>query len=126
MIRVLPKDELAGFHALDLEGLGHPAAYTPPTGGLVVLEEGADVLGVAGFHQDSSDLSRAILSIFKVSNHHRGQGVGAILMHAALAQARQAGYRHLTSHLMLWCPDYQSFYRTMGFDLSANGASRAL
>lgn len=109
---------------LDTPGPLSAEMYSPPTGELLVIRENSEILAIAGFRR--VDASTCEIDPFKVSLYHHGRGLGGTLMRALLPRAAEAGYEKIVSRIMLWCPDYQAFYRRHGFAQAGDHVARAL
>ena len=99
-------------------------------GGVLVAEVGGQVIGVCQLivfrhFQSHGGLCAEIESVH-VHPDRRGQGIGHVLMEAAVQRARDLGcYRvQLTSNVAR--PDAHRFYRSLGFMPSHQGFKLAL
>jgi RimJ/RimL family protein N-acetyltransferase len=95
-------------------------AYAPETweqraGTVVVAEEGADWLGMAGWYADG-DLP-AIANVWGVwvDPRARGRGIGRRLVEATIAAARAAGHRRLELAVTDRAPAAEALYERLGF-----------
>jgi GNAT superfamily N-acetyltransferase len=94
-------------------------------GGLLVAEEGGQVVGVCQLivfrHLQSRGGLCAEIESVHVHPEQRGRGIGHVLMEAAVQQARDLGcYRmQLTSNMAR--PDAHRFYESLGFTPSHQG-----
>ena len=97
----------AAFMALSRAALQvRPAAIA--AGEIVVAEEGAELLGVAGVTVEGEV---ADLDLLFVEPAAFGRQLGRLLLHAAMAMARKRGARRMT---ILADPGARGFYERMG------------
>ena len=106
--------------AMQAEGLRQIIDF-PERGRILVLREGASVLGMVNllFTVSTALGGRvAILEDMVVRPAHRGRGAGSMLLRAALDFARSAGCRRITLLTDRTNESAQRFYRRHGFHLS--------
>jgi GNAT superfamily N-acetyltransferase len=110
--RELPPGHLCvqGF-AEELAGL--PGAYAPPRGRLLLARVDGAPAGCVAVRPVNADVGE--LKRMYVRPPHRGRGLGRELLAAAIAEARQAGYRWLCLDTLPTMTAAQALYRTFGF-----------
>lgn len=70
--------------------------------------------------------TRGQLEGVRVSARHRGHGIGASLIHAAIERAREQGCRLVQLTTDRARPDARRFYERLGFEASHIGMKRTL
>ena len=85
------------------------------------VDEGGELIGelYVFLNLDDKDfadgVSTAYLCAFRVQEGYRGQGLGSRLMHAALAELKELGFRTATIGVGADKPQNIRFYRRFGF-----------
>ena len=98
---------------------------------LAVAEDGAGaVVGtlqmtfIPGLSNRGAEL--ALISAVRVDSSLRGQGLGEVMMHWAMDEARRRGCRHMELFTHLSREAAQRFYERLGFEKSHAGMRREL
>ena len=102
-----------GIEVVRTELEGHATRRTLPTT-LVVVEDGKPLGSVSLVLEDAPefcDQGSPWLASLYVAPDHRGRGIGARLVHAAVAAAAGQGI----DQLFLFTPDHASFYERLGW-----------
>ena len=87
--------------------------YAPPTGALLLAQDGGGYLGCVGLRQLSTDIGE-IKRLYTIPAA-RGQGVGRALAAAIIAAARERGYQRLVLDTLPAMKEAQSLYVSLGF-----------
>jgi GNAT superfamily N-acetyltransferase len=102
------------FQDVEGEMAALPAMYGPPDGALLLVrDEGGEAVGVAGvrrFADGDAELKRMYLAPAA-----RGQGAGRALAAAAVAVARELGYRRLLLDTVASLTTAIAIYEGLGF-----------
>jgi aminoglycoside 6'-N-acetyltransferase I len=117
MRRALWPHDTEAAHRIDM------AAWLARADAAVLVAERADRRGLAGFtevatrpYADGCETSPvAYLEGWYVDRDVRRHGIGAALVHAAEAWARERGYRELASDALLEAIDSQRAHQSLGF-----------
>lgn len=102
-----------GFQDFETELTTLPGAYAPPTGRLVlalVAEQPAGCVGLRRLEGHICEMKRLY-----VRPNCRGLGLGRLLAEAAIAGARDLGYRAMRLDTLPGMEDAQRLYQTLGF-----------
>jgi len=106
-------DKAICFQAFDQELAELPGAYSPPRGRLLVAVDNDTLAGSVALRpleDGSAEMKRLYLR-----EDYRGQGLGAKLVHAAISEARAAGYRLLRLDTLPKMQTAQKLYESLGF-----------
>jgi ribosomal protein S18 acetylase RimI-like enzyme len=106
------------FQGFDEELAGLPGAYAPPMGRLFLARVRERVAGCVALRPLKSDASGTTCELKRlwVRPAFRGQRIGRTLSEAALAAAREIGYREIKlDTLSAIMPDAVAMYRSLGF-----------
>ncbi|HEX2642580.1 MAG TPA: GNAT family N-acetyltransferase [Thermoanaerobaculia bacterium] len=127
-IVIRPADSADAPSLAALSGqLGYPSTPAQIAARLAVLAETADAVRVAevdgqvagwihvGSHRPLESEPSAEISGLVVDEAHRGQGIGRLLVEAALAWARERGYAGIRVRSNVVRADAHRFYEGLGF-----------
>ena len=81
------------FQSFDKELAGLPGDYGPPEGRLLLATQDGGAVGCVALHKLESEICE--MKRLYVRPQFRGKGLGKILAEKVIAEARQAGYKHL-------------------------------
>lgn len=81
------------FQSFDKELAGLPGGYAPPEGRLLLATHDNVPAGCVALHKLESEICE--MKRLYVRPQFRGKGLGKILAEKVIAEARQAGYKHL-------------------------------
>jgi GNAT superfamily N-acetyltransferase len=102
-----------GFQGFEQELAGLPGDYAPPRGALLLARVRGDPAGCVALRP--LDEATAELKRLYVRPPHRGLGLGRLLTEAAIARARELGYRALRLDTTPEMAAAHELYRTLGF-----------
>ena len=109
------------FQSFDAELAALPGAYAPPDGALLIARGDASALvGTVALRAFDRGTGVCEMKRLYVAPAGRGQGLGRTLAEAAIAQARQLGYRAMRLDTLPGMQDAQKLYEGLGFRGIAN------
>lgn len=101
------------FQEIDAELAGLPGEYAPPTGQLLVADDGGRLVGMIGVRP--LDGSIAEMKRLFVRPESRGRGLAALLIAQLLDAARAMGYTEIRLDTLPMMGDAQGLYVSLGF-----------
>jgi ribosomal protein S18 acetylase RimI-like enzyme len=101
------------FQEFDREVAELPGAYTPPGGALLVAHSATEAVGCVALREFEPGICE--LKRLYVRPAARGTGLGRQLAEAALAEARELGYRRVRLDTLPGMDAAQLLYEQLGF-----------
>ena len=101
------------FQEFDREVAELPGAYTPPTGALLAARMSGEAVACVALRALSAEICE--LKRLYVRPAARGNGLGRLLVDAALAEARRLGYRRVRLDTLPGMETAQALYERLGF-----------
>jgi GNAT superfamily N-acetyltransferase len=102
------------FQTVDAELAGLPGQYGPPEGRLYLAFRDEQPAGCCAFRKIGD--STCELKRMYVRPLYRGQGIGRLLAHAAVQNARAIGYERMCLDTLPSMRPALKLYRTLGFE----------
>jgi RimJ/RimL family protein N-acetyltransferase len=88
-----------------------------PDAAVFVAEDGRSIVGRLSLSRDPHPASRHVADLgLMVAASHRRRGVGTLLLHQAVAWARETGIRKLELHVFPWNEPALGLYESFGFE----------
>lgn len=106
--------EFTSEHEYDDVRKKFPGEHVPPDGCLLLAVDGQQAAGCIALAKLDSGICE-LRSLF-VRPAYRGRGVARQLVEAALAQAREIGYRHVRLDTLDFMVGAQTLYHSYGFN----------
>jgi ribosomal protein S18 acetylase RimI-like enzyme len=103
-----------------------PGHYTPPHGEMLTLRDGAggSIVGCVAVRSIPDAPDRCEMKRLYVRPAARGHGLGRRLALAAMAVARELGYRDMCLDTLPTMSEAQALYRSLGFRLVGTADSK--
>ncbi len=92
-----------------------PEMYGPPSGRLLLATDGGHLLGCIGIRRLKSDPEACEMKRLYVREAARGSGLGRRLAEAAIAAARELGYRRMVLDTLARMTAARGLYAQLGF-----------
>jgi putative acetyltransferase len=93
------------------------AVHRHPDAAVFVAADEDDVVGRLSITRDPHPASRHVADVgLMVAETHRGQGIGRLLLEAAVGWARRSGIRKLELHVFPWNEPALRLYESFGFE----------
>lgn len=102
------------FQSFDKELANLPGDYAPPDGRLLLAEYESGLAGCVALHKLTDEISE--MKRLYLRPQFRGKGLGRVLAHRIIAEARQIGYRRMRLDTVEpVMKDAVAMYRKLGF-----------
>lgn len=109
----LPVD--LGYQDFEAELAGLPGKYAPPTGALLIAQDGQGRALACVALRALGDAGRCEMKRLYVAPPGRGLGLGRAMAEAICAEAARLGYREICLDTLPTMADAQALYARMGF-----------
>jgi GNAT superfamily N-acetyltransferase len=101
------------FQQFDQELADLRRDYDPPTGCLLLAQEGADVVGCVGLRKFAEDICE--MKRLYVVQDYRGHGLGRILAERVIQEAKRLGYARMRLDTVTAMEAANALYASLGF-----------
>ena len=93
------------------------AVHRHPDAAVFVADDGGDVVGRLSLSRDPHPASKHVADVgLMVAESHRGQGIGRLLLEAAVEWSRKSEIRKLELHVFPWNEPALRLYESFGFE----------
>jgi RimJ/RimL family protein N-acetyltransferase len=93
------------------------AVHRHPDAAVFVADDDGDVVGRLSLSRDPHPASRHVVDVgLMVAESHRGQGIGRLLLQAAVEWSRRNGIAKLELHVFPWNEPALRLYESFGFE----------